>query len=61
MKNFGANVMFSLSLALIGAGCWMIYHPLGYIAVGALIWVDIQLSAFMIAQEIRELVKKDVS
>ena len=59
MTNFGANFIYFLSLTLIGTGCWMIYPPSGFIVLGALIWIDVQSS--MLMEEIRELVKKDVS
>jgi len=59
MRNFAGNVIYFLSLVLIGYGCWMIYPPLGFIVVGGLIWIDVQSS--MLMEEIRELVKKDVS
>jgi hypothetical protein len=34
------------ALALIGAGCWMIYPPAAFLSVGALIWIDFSIDSF---------------
>ena len=34
------------SLGLIGYGAWEVYHPLGYIVVGLLLWVDLSVGSF---------------
>ncbi len=34
-----------VSLGLIGYGAWEVYHPLGYIVVGLLLWIDITIEA----------------
>jgi hypothetical protein len=34
-----------LSLACIGAGCAAIYWPSGLIAIGLLLWIDLQLGS----------------
>ena len=59
MKNVFGIVIYCLSLALVGLGCWMIYPPLGFLVVGALIWIDVQCSSFIDTMA-RELVKRNV-
>ena len=34
------------SLGLIGFGCWLAWPPAGFIAVGALIWLDLSIGAW---------------
>ena len=34
-----------VSLCLIGYGAWLVYHPLGFVVVGLLLWVDLLIGS----------------
>ena len=34
-----------VSLGLIGYGAWVVYHPLGFVVVGLLLWVDLLIGS----------------
>jgi len=40
-------ILLLLSLAFIACGCWLMYRPLAFIAVGLLLWFDLFIGELM--------------
>ena len=38
-------IILVVSLGLIGYGAWLVYHPLGFVVVGLLLWVDLLIGS----------------
>ena len=44
-KKVISTIILVVSLALIGYGAWLVYHPLGFVVVGLLLWVDLLIGS----------------
>ena len=44
-KKLLTTIILVVSLGLIGYGVWLVYHPLGFVVVGLLLWVDLLIGS----------------
>ena len=44
-KKVISTIILVVSLGLIGYGAWVVYHPLGFVVVGLLLWVDLLIGS----------------